>query len=327
MTTATRLTKSFAVVETKVLDADMGLVECAFSVTGNVDRQNDRILPGAFKTALASSRPPTVVYSHVWDDIHQVLGKTQTWNELLPGDPSLPSKLKAQNEAILKAGKGEQLRGCMKAQVKFDRDTPSGALAFTHVKNENLVEWSFAFDVADGGTFYDDPGKSLDGGYVQPVRNIKDISEVFEVSLVLIGANPATSTVGWKSILKEAKSDLGAIVEAYEAWKQAPDADSFNYYEAAKDAIAAVLLGEAPLSPPAADILTTADPLAVEPIEVTAEVITESVPAWMQAGILEALRPATDTVPDNAKPEDVAGSLVLLPPLSDARVLGARVLG
>ena len=43
--------KSVESVETKVINAGAGLVECAFSVTGNLDRQSDIVHPGAFRVS------------------------------------------------------------------------------------------------------------------------------------------------------------------------------------------------------------------------------------------------------------------------------------
>ncbi|GAC1649787.1 MAG: hypothetical protein NVS9B11_22950 [Candidatus Dormibacteraceae bacterium] len=274
-----------------MLNAGAGLVETVFSVTGNLDRQGDVIVPGAFKNAAKSSPTPAVVFSHVWDDVTPVLGKTTAWSEVLPGDPTLPARLKALNA---KAGEDGPQFGCVKAQVKFDLETPAGQVAFTHVKNENLKEWSFAFDIDEGGAYYEDQGKSESGAYAAPVRFIKSIKELFEVSLVLIGANPATSTVGWKSFRPESTKAIEEIFDAYQAFAEAPPeaVGDFDYRAAAEAALGEVVLGPKD-TPPAA-------------IEVQPEAIDDSIPMWMQVGIMQALSPATDTVPDNTASPDVA---------------------
>lgn len=196
MPTATILRKSFTAIETKVLDASQGLVEATFSVTANEDRQNDKIMPGAFSKAInraiEKGRPPTVVYGHDWENLDAVLGRAVKWNEMAPGNPMLPEKL-------LKAGFGG-----MRAEVKFDLETPAGAVAFTHVKNKNLDEWSFAFSCGD--IEYDEKG----------VRLIKEITEVMEISLVLIGANQDTVTMALKS-MKAAPDSRVAQAEAIAA--------------------------------------------------------------------------------------------------------------
>lgn len=190
--------KSFQAAETKILDPARGLVECVFSVTGNVDRQNDVIEPGAFSKALAAKASVPVVYAHKWDDINQVLGKTVSWKELLPGDPGLPASLQANGF------------GGVKATVQFDQETPAGRVALTHVKNRNITDWSFAFDVdPDGGEKFEDN-----------VRHIKGVKEIYETTVALIGANPATTTMAFKAMVEaealrpDDEADVLAVVRA-----------------------------------------------------------------------------------------------------------------
>jgi HK97 family phage prohead protease len=178
--------KSFQAAETKVLDPARGLVECVFSVTGNVDRQNDIIEPGAFSKALAAKPSVPVVYAHKWDDINQVLGKTTSWKELLPGDPGLPESLRSKGF------------GGVKATVQFDQETPAGRVALTNVKNKNITDWSFAFDLTPDGEKFDDN-----------TRHIKanGIAEIYEVTVALIGANSDTTTMAFKALVDaEAKA-------------------------------------------------------------------------------------------------------------------------
>jgi phage head maturation protease len=172
--------KSFEAVETKVLDASKGIVQALFAVTGNVDRQNDRIVAGAFSKALAAKSSVPVVYAHKWDDLDAVLGKTLNWTELMPGNPELPSDF---------LGKG---MGGVRADVQFEMGVPAGRVAFTHVANKNIRDWSWAFDVAPEGE------KSASDG----VREIKAIAEIYEVTLALIGANPATTTMAFKAMVE-----------------------------------------------------------------------------------------------------------------------------
>jgi len=235
VTANTLLRKSFAAVETKVLDANRGLVETVFSVTGNVDRQNDVIDSGAFAKALAAKASVPVVYAHKWDDINAVLGKTVQWRELLPGDPGLPDKLRVKG------------LGGVKAVVQFDQETPSGRVAFTHVKNGNLTDWSFAFDVDDDGEKYDDGGT---------VRHLKSIREIYEVTLALIGANPDTQTLDFKAlVLEEAAESIESLIsettanllELSKVTEVKPDLDPF--IRARVDALLSDLLAAAPSVP------------------------------------------------------------------------------
>lgn len=180
MTTDTIVRKSFT-AESKVLDAQKGLVEAFYSVTKVKDRQDDIIAPGAFtkavQRAVEKGRPPTVVYGHDWASIHQVLGKVVDWQELQPGDPKLPAKLLSKGF------------GAMRAIVQFNLKTPAGKTAFELVDAKDLDEWSFAFSISDS-----------EWDQKADARIIKEIDEVMEVSLVLIGANQETVTAAMKSM-------------------------------------------------------------------------------------------------------------------------------
>ena len=165
--------KIFDATQTKVLgDPEQGLVEAIFSATGNIDKQNDRIVPGAFSKALAAKSSVPVVYAHKWDDINAVLGRTTSWAELMPGSPGLPDSLRSQGY------------GGVKATIQFEMGVPSGRAAFTHLKNGNLGQYSFAFDI-------DNDGEKFEGN----VREIKSIREIYEVTVALIGANQLTTTM------------------------------------------------------------------------------------------------------------------------------------
>lgn len=184
--------KSFS-AETKVLDTTKGLVECVFSVTGVVDRQNDKILPGAFRKALAAKRSVPVVYAHSWTDINAVLGKTVGWAELMPGDSRLGPRLQSKGY------------GGVKAVVQFDQETPSGRLALTHVANGNLKDWSFAFDSNKSLERYDETG----------VREIPEIPEIYEVTVALVGANQEAMTLALQKTMAIQSAQTGPEREAY----------------------------------------------------------------------------------------------------------------
>jgi HK97 family phage prohead protease len=175
--------KSFEAVETKALDAERGLYQCIFSATKNVDRQGDEIDPGAFAKALSAKASVPVVYAHVWNDIHQVLGRTEGWKELPPGSPELPEELRTKG------------LGGVKTLIQYEMDVPAGRVAATHTKNKNIKDWSFAFDI-------DDDGEKFENN----VRHIKSIKEIYEVTLALVGANQATTTMAFKAMVEaEAK--------------------------------------------------------------------------------------------------------------------------
>ena len=196
-----RVVKSFT-AQTKVLDAAAGLVDCVASVTGNLDRQGDRIVAGAFAPALSRPKAIPVVYGHKWDSLDAVLGKTLNVRELMPNDPSLPTALRS-------AGYGG-----LRSTIKFDLDTPAGQLAFTHLAHGNLSEYSFGFDISEGGAEYRD--EKAANGSRKSVRYITSISEIFEISVVLIGANQLTETVSAKAGSRSSVPDW-MFVGAYNA--------------------------------------------------------------------------------------------------------------
>lgn len=173
--------KTFEAIETKILDEQTGVCQTMFAITGNVDRQNDRILAGAFAKALAAKGSVPVCYAHKWDDLDSVLGRTLNWTELMPGSPDLPQSLLAKG------------LGGVRATVQFEMGVPAGRVAFTHVKNRNLTDWSWAFDI-------DPTDEKFEDGTT--VREIKSIKEIYEVTLALIGANPATTTMAFKAMVE-----------------------------------------------------------------------------------------------------------------------------
>lgn len=184
--------------ETKVLgDPEQGVVECVFSATGNVDRQGDRIVPGAFAKALAGKGSVPVVFAHAWQDISQVLGRTTSMREMLPGDPGLPESLRSKGY------------GGVKATIQFEMGVQSGREAFTHLKNGNLTQYSFAFDIDKDGEKTEDN-----------VREIKSISELFEVTVALIGANQLTTTLVAKA--KNADEHIATYVAEQSERERAP---------------------------------------------------------------------------------------------------------
>jgi HK97 family phage prohead protease len=172
---AERITKSFSGAVTKDFDAAQGLVTAIFSATNNLDRQDDVIEAGAFQNVIANGKLPVLVFGHQWDSLDAILGQTVSWCELMPGDYRLPGSFQMNNW------------GGVEAVLQFSLNTPSGAAAFEHLKAGVLVEYSFAFEIADAE--YDAKAG---------IRRIKSIGEVFEISVVLIGANPATTTVAMK---------------------------------------------------------------------------------------------------------------------------------
>lgn len=163
------------IVET---DEDTGLVTAIVSVTGVRDEVDDIIMPGAYKVSL-QKRTPKGVWSHDWN---LWTAKTESVEEILPGDPRLPS--------ITRAGKTwPKEAGVLLVKARFNLETQQGREAFSNVRFfADECEWSIGYTVL--------PGKSARDA--QGVRMIKQI-ELFEFSPVLFGAMPLAGTLAVKS--------------------------------------------------------------------------------------------------------------------------------
>lgn len=136
------------------------------SIFGNVDSYGDVVQPGAFAASLAewkaSGNALPVLYGHNMNDPEFNIG------------------------AVLDAVEDE--RG-LKVTAQLDQDSPKGAAAYRALKGKRISQMSFAYDVVRGA-----PGV-LDGADVFELHELK----LYEVSLVLIGANQETSILAVKS--------------------------------------------------------------------------------------------------------------------------------
>ena len=162
--------------------SDEGVVETIFAVMGNVDLGNDIIHPGAFsKTFQERGRRVKVLDHHQARSVRDVIGVPLELRELsraeLPADV-----LDAYPEA----------NGGAWARVQFLMDTPEGEGAFKRIKAGALSEWSFGYDALD----HDFSTVKQDGKDVT-VRNLRTL-KLWELSPVVFGMNPATTTVSAK---------------------------------------------------------------------------------------------------------------------------------
>lgn len=172
-TTTTRKKRSSApLVGVKSLaDAgEPGVYEAIVSVFGNVDYQNDRIIPGAFAGTLerwkASGDPIPVIWSHQWDNLDAHVGHVVDAKELLPGDPALEG-------TGLEANGGLWTKFALNVEEDF-----AGRLA-KRLDSRAIREFSFAYDVLDEQRGTDGANELL-------------ALDVIEVGPTLKGANPAT---------------------------------------------------------------------------------------------------------------------------------------
>lgn len=169
-----------------------GIFEGYASVFGNVDSYGDKVIKGAFSKSLAKSFPNDgagipCYWSHRMDDPEFILGKTISAVEDEHG---------------------------LKVRVSLDLDNPKAAAAYRALKTGAVNQMSFAYEVVDSHFVPDDGAKY--GG----VNELRELN-IFEVSVVQIGANTATSIDMVKSALKNddsvSISTPGAIERLEEA--------------------------------------------------------------------------------------------------------------
>lgn len=165
------LTKSFAAdVKAAADPADEGIFDAVVAVFGNVDSVGDRIVKGAFADTLkewaAAGDPIPVLWSHLRDNPSYHIGVVVDAKE---------------------TDQGLQVRG------QLDLDNPSAAQVWRLLKGRRVTQFSFAYDILDGGPV------QTDGETVYELRRLK----LYEVGPTLIGANQATELLGTKSAIRE----------------------------------------------------------------------------------------------------------------------------
>lgn len=173
--------KTFPGFVTKA-DADKGIVKAVFALFGNIDQANDIVHPGAFvKTFHEHGLKVRVLDAHRTDSIMRVLGKPLSLREV--GRDELPDALKTQYPTVT---------GGAEAEIQFLMDTPEGKGAFIRLKEGAVDEWSWGYDALDA-----DNSRVMKDGQEVLVRNLRTV-KLYEVSPVLFGCNPATTTLSAK---------------------------------------------------------------------------------------------------------------------------------
>lgn len=161
-----------APVQVHAAGPDDGLEEGQFkalvSVFGNVDSMGDKVMPGAFTKSLTqwseSGDPIPVYWSHRMDDPDMNIGY------------------------VLNAEETEQGLEVL-GQLDLDPDaSPKARQAYRLAKGRRATQWSFAYDVIDGG-----PAEA-DGQEFNELRELK----LYEVSMTPIGANDQTELLAVK---------------------------------------------------------------------------------------------------------------------------------
>ena len=205
-----------------------GQIEAYASIFGNVDSYGDVVEQGAFAASLKS-----------WEDSGRVI-------PLLYGhNMSDPNYNIGSVDAAVEDEKG------LRVKATFDLDNPVAAQVYRLVKARRLSELSFAFDVVTST----DEGKT---------RLLKEL-DLYEVSIVVVGANPATEIVAVKSAIEGLKAGRAISTKNATSLREAQAS-----MKSAIDSIDAVLETEAQGTPSAAEDddestkMTASGPLAAE---------------------------------------------------------------
>jgi HK97 family phage prohead protease len=149
---------------------EAGIVEAYVSVYDVVDSYNERVKFGAFADSLKQFLPK-VLKGHDWN---QNIGKTVEAVEVAAGDTSLPQEIKYYG--------GLFVRGDINLAKQIGQDT------YSDLKGGYLDEFSIGYSV-------DQIGVDRSTGIVDLIK-----VTLYEWSVVLFGANPATMLTGLKSL-------------------------------------------------------------------------------------------------------------------------------
>ena len=173
----------FYISDAKVLDERMGIVEAYVNTMGVRDADGDIIDPAAFNASIKSNLPIPVLAGH---DQSKLVGKV----------------LFAQSEPT---GAADEHR--LYTRMQMNLDTQAGQEAYSNIAGEYIREWSVGFNLPAGdAVVYDRAGK-------ETTRRILDLDWV-EVSAVIRGASPSTSTIAAKSATVKAPDTYSTREEA-----------------------------------------------------------------------------------------------------------------
>lgn len=165
-----------AKAEVKAVGTDDGLEEYQFkaliSVFNVIDSYGDVVMPGAFADDLNDWRskgaPIPTIWSHQWTDI---------WSHIGGADPS----------------KATETPQGLVVVSDLDPDNPTAMQAYKLMKARRITQFSFGFDVLDGGW---GTRATPDGGETD-VYELRKL-HLHEVGPCLVGVNRATELQGIK---------------------------------------------------------------------------------------------------------------------------------
>ena len=159
----------FNISDAKVLDDRAGIVEAYVNTMGIRDADGDIIDPAAFDNSIRANLPIPVLAGH---DQSKLVGKV----------------LFAQPE---QTGNGDEHR--LYTRIQMNMDTQAGQETYSNIAGDYIREWSVGFNLPDGDAVaYDRNGK-------ETTRRILNLDWV-EVSAVIRGASPSTSTIAAKTL-------------------------------------------------------------------------------------------------------------------------------
>ncbi|MFE7899181.1 HK97 family phage prohead protease [Streptomyces sp. NPDC057424] len=149
------------------------------SVFGNEDSVGDVVMPGAFADDLArwkqSGNPIPVIWSHDWGDPFSHIGSVTEAKETTAG--------------LVVTG-------------QLDLSNPKAEQVFRLLKNGRVTQFSFAYDILDGGW------GERDGGEVYELRKLK----IHEVGPCLVGANQETELLAVKAARVASGAKAGRVL-------------------------------------------------------------------------------------------------------------------
>lgn len=169
-------------------DETTGRVEAFVSVMGNVDLQDDIIHMGAFtKTIQEKGTDFRVLDNHSFWSILDALGTCVGIEEKPRRE--LPKMVQE---------KFPDAMGGLWTDTQFMLDDERSMAAFRRLKSGAINQYSIGFQIVKQDFTEEDMGDE-DNPMPMMIRNIREI-RLWEYSLVLFAANPATATAGIKNV-------------------------------------------------------------------------------------------------------------------------------
>lgn len=165
-------------------ELEEGQFRALVSVFGNVDSYGDVVMPGAFTDTLAawekSGDPIPVIWTHKWDDPFAHIGHVVKATETADG---------------------------LEVVGQIDLDEPYAAKVYSLLKGRRINQFSFAFDVDDGGWGERKADGDDDNASSQEVYELRKLS-LHEVGPCLLGVNRATELRDIKAAQAEQIRDI-----------------------------------------------------------------------------------------------------------------------